>query len=754
MKKGFLIFIACFMFSNSWACGGWDGMYTEEYYRFFDQKIPSIQGWEPFFYNPDERFNTPAYESEDDFWKHNQRGSIKLWQEIIPNKSKSEVESIVFNENQSQTLKELVDKEIIDYLHFTWETNKFLSYRSNGSYSWNYEQESIPSEKEFRDRIALAHEYLEGAKIKQLKQRYVYQILRLFHYMRNYDEAISFWNMASMKYFKQKNELYYYCLDQVAGCYYSTERKEKAAYLFTKVFNNSIDRKISAYNSYDFCVNTGKTGETLVKNKEDELDFMTIKSIFSLDPNARNIKKILELSEDDVRAKLLFSRYLGFIESDYFNRNQKLTGFSDNQFYSELMNWLPEFIAKSKKKNKRFWRVGLSYIYFLNKDYDQALAVIKNSEKTEFTKRLKILIEVYSWTEMNSSNERKAYKFLRELTKGKGAEENSVSISAIKDRISHLYYKEGDFAQSFLLHKHEYTFNENHSIELLNALESYFLKPNKSELEEEFILKKNSITLERVNFKKAIYWLLQSDLNKALEYFQKSNKSDIQNIRIPKIIFSNALKHCFNCEAQETLDDRVYESSTFNFIPPSMDWIRFTETLIQLQDMATKTKGWQAKLANYLLANYYFNVSEFGYYRGLLVFQQANNCCWSYFNIDRNIPDEMANQTYSMHSFYQQNLFHNLSEVANSYYDKTIALSKDDELIARCYFLKARIVNSEKSGSNDILLNPNTKNKESKVYLPDDNYFDVLNEKYQHTKFYKKAYQSCSYLRMYTNTVR
>ena len=74
-----------------------------------------------------------------------------------------------------------------------------------------------------------------------------------------------------------KTEIYYYVQDQVAGCYYSLEDYEKAAYLFLQVFSNSYDRKVSSYTSYKFCTDRGAEGKEYFSDSNDMANLSDIK---------------------------------------------------------------------------------------------------------------------------------------------------------------------------------------------------------------------------------------------------------------------------------------------------------------------------------------------------------------------------------------------------------------------------------------------------------------------------------------------
>ena len=139
--------------------------------------------------------------------------------------------------------------------------------------------------------------------------RYYYQIIRILHYSKNWEDAIKLYD-SKVKDKLTKNEIYYYIIDQIAGCYYSNKNYQKAAYLFTKVFNKSFDRKKSAFLSYNFCTKKDADGKPFFKGFEDEKDFILITSLRNFSDEIININKFINLDENDQRVELLFMRAL------------------------------------------------------------------------------------------------------------------------------------------------------------------------------------------------------------------------------------------------------------------------------------------------------------------------------------------------------------------------------------------------------------------------------------------------------------
>ena len=197
--------------------------------------------------------------------------------------------------------------------------------------------------------------------------------------------------------------------------------------------------------------------------------------------------------------------------------------------------------------------------------------------------------------------------------------------------------------------------------------------------------------------------------------------------------------------------DEVYKA--FPFIATTFSRKQLAENLIALEQLRQDEKQWKVKLANYLLGNYYFNISNTGYYRGLLT-SNSNCCSYSYtFNDQIKEADAIIKnkENYNLSTiFLHDKNYFDMSSVAMQYYQNTIDLSTDRELSARCLYLMAkcelnRFYNVGASATFEV--------KENEYYtfkLPQYKSFKTLEEEYSSTDFYNMIIDECSYFKLYT----
>ena len=768
MRKILIIILT--LYSSS-VFAGWEGIDGWYFYNLFKQTNISAEEFYPFL-----REDFTTFYSNSNY-KQNKvkvypKGNISLWNELLVDWNIYEIEKAIYEpENFSWHNKNTeIDKRAKIYIDFAQICSEAFDYR-NKMNSWDYNE--IKQQKTINTEALLskANTLLNNESNEQLKARYYYQIIRILHYSKNWEDAIKLYD-SKVKDKLTKNEIYYYIIDQIAGCYYSIKNYQKAAYLFTKVFNKSFDRKKSAFLSYNFCTKKDADGKPFFKGFEDEKDFILITSLRNFSDEIININKFINLDENDQRVELLFMRALNNVERVVWPKNigvghETLPFYDEKNNYKDLLSIVEKQVGNYAVRNKDFWRIASSYLSFINNDIKTAKNELsKVNSFPEQKKALSIIYEVFSWNEISSSDEDHIYYILKAIPVQDDwymDSENDLR-NFILHKIAHTYYKNNQIAKAFLVHNYLEKVNNINSLELLDALENFYLKPNKNNYEQLLIAnmdKKNNFT-DYINYQKGIYYLYDKKPDLALVFFNKNNSYKAQK-PIPNTIFSNNIKECFTCDVNEIMDDEVYKADVFSFINANSTAKDLAINLMELIKLTSNEKLWKAKLANYLLANYYYNISNTGYYRGLLTdntntgdriyINYANDKYFSPKITGEEIIANKSGYNLSNISGYEKHYF-NLSELAMKYYQNVIDLSTDKELNARCMYLMAKcelnhFYNNGGDNNYKILVNGKWNNYE--IELPKSRSFKLLNEKYSDTEFHDMIIKECSYYRHYSN---
>ncbi|RXQ91024.1 hypothetical protein EO244_13045 [Ancylomarina salipaludis] len=763
MKK-LLIYIFVLISPSVFACGGgaWEGM---SFYNLFKQTNITAEEFYPFL-----RSEYSAFYGEDFYGQDKQlvypKGNVDLWKQVLIGWDTQEIEKAVyeFDKFDWSNKNSEIEKRAKTYLAFANRCADAFSYRTRMN-SWDYDE---VLDKQTVDEAALIEEanlLLSQENNQQLRMRYYYQVIRIMHYSKDWSSAVSFYETKLENQFP-KNEMYYYIVDQVAGCYYSLENFEKAAYMFTKVLNKSLDRKKAAFSSYNFCTYKNAEGKAFFKGVDDEKDLLLITSLRNFTDEISNIDRFIELDAQDERVELLFMRALNNVEREVWPKdigvqNQSLPFYDNTNTFEDLLRIAEQQLANPIVKNKAFWQLSSSYLSFIKQDIALAKSKLdKVHEYPDQKEKLAIIYEVFSWDRLSAENENYLAKILTDHPKNTDwrYENEDDWRRLVLAKVAHTYYKNDKLAKAFLVHNKLEDVNYLNSIELLVALEEFYNKSDKSAYEKVLLSRKSNSSLnfiDYVNEQKGIYYLYQKDPESALEFFNKSQTEE--RISVPARIFSNNIKECFSCDVDSVMTDEVYKADVFSFIQPEFSKKDLAANLIELEKLTHNEKQWKAKLANYLLANYYYNISNTGYYRGIL--NNRGNCChynfmsYSYYS-KAKISDEIisAQTGYNLSDItYYKRKYYDLSSMAMQYYQNVIGLSADRELNARCLYLiaKCELNTYYNLGSKDEI-----SFKISKYYdlkLPNYKSFKKLKEDYSDTKFHQMIIKECSYFRLYSS---
>ena len=759
--KNLFTCIMLFFTSILLACGG--GEWYGGFYNLFKQTNISADEFYPFLRDEYSHFYEEHYYYDENSKKVYPKGNVQLWKSMLTNWTTSAIEKAVYNypDFDWKNKKSNLEKDVKNYLEFAQKCSEVFSHRSAVS-TWDYDAALLRSEYETLDAqelVAEANTLIGTISDEQLKARYYYQIIRALHYTKNYSDAIVFFE-NTIENNVPKNEIYFYILDQVAGCHYSSGNYDIAAYYFTKVLNKSIDRKKSSYNSFNFCTFKNVDGSHYSKGIEDEKDLLLIRSLRDFSDEVNNIKKFIELDANDARVELLFMRALSNVErevwsTDSFEHKKELP-YLANKKHENLLQIAEQQMTSATIKNKDFWKLSSSYLSFINKDITAAENKLKGVKTFSDQKKiLSIVYQVFSWKTISPENE----NYINKILLNNPIKDNSIWNDEndwrylILDKIAHTYFDNGKIAKAFLVHNTIEKTNKIQSLVLLDDLERFYLKPDKSDYEK-YLLKANTSEnvnyLDYINYQKGVFYLYEKNPEMALTFFNK-NKTYVGAKPIPGLIFSNNIMECFDCLESEVMEDQVYKA--FPFITTKFNRKQLAENLIALERLRHDEKQWKVKLANYLLGNYYFNISNTGYYRGLLT-SNTNGGSYNYMYNDQ-IKEADAiiknKENYNLSNIYlhDKNYF-DMSTVAMGYYQNTIDLSTDKELNARCLYLMAKC---ELNRFYNVGASETFEVKQNEYYtfnLPQYKSFKTLKEEYSSTDFYDMIISECSYFKLYT----
>ena len=744
-------------------CGGWDYYIFEKYYNIFDQNNINSIPYYPFL-----RDEFDVYYSGNESNITNTRlGNLNLWNEILPDISIEKLNELVYNNNHS-ILKSnsKLDRSIKAYVSFA---NKYSLYDEDQYIDfWDYAHYLNKSNRENIDFKSLLNEakwLFYAEKNTQLKARYGYQIVKLMHHAKQYDTAIKFFNDEVVDKF-DKNEIYYYTLDRIAGCFYAIKDYDKAAFLFILVFNKSDDRKTSAFESFNLCTSKGFEGKKYLK--DHEVDYITIKSLRTFSDGLAGVEELFKLAPNDKRLELLFIRSLNKIETEVLPKSTKRVylvnpmSVKTKKDYNKLLEIAEKQSISKKIDNKDFWKLASSYLSFLNgKLYiaNQKLLTVRSKEFNENKKALTYIYEVSSWKKMDDNKEAYLSKILTKDIISKNTDNSywgqkrflKEKYKYVIDYVSQLYIQENKEIKLYLLNNTAEDIEHYATLEFINKLTDFAGKKDKTAFEKLLMVSIDSVInglngsafltyAKGINYLKNYQPKLASIyLDLALQKVTKPKERKLSNYISAKI-FSNNIKECFSCPENTIMTDSVY--LTFTFIDAKFNISDLASNLNELEKLTNSDLNWKRKLANYLLGNYYYNISDGGYYRNIM-YGWENGGYSGYFNGYNQSFYKNENQNHI--KYYKK---------AYNYYQNVLNISTDKELNARVLYMMS------KCELSNMYFNENRNDYTQKGYdyhgeinktsIKYKKNFNILNKDYSNTQFHKMIKKECSFFKYYS----
>ncbi len=563
---------------------------------------------------------------------------------------------------------------------------------------------------------------------KELKLRYGYQLVRLAHYTRRFREAVQLFDQY-VQPLGLKTEMYYYALSQKAGALRGMGQTEQANREFVRVFANSSDLKVTAYGSLTLGWNNDINFADFVKgaaddNERNDIYFMMGYSEFNNPTN--EIAKIVANNPDAIQAKVLMVRAVNLIErnllGEYYNRNAiekvryPFVRQEDEAEFRPFMNQTINLCDKqcNAASDKNFWHLASSYLHFLNQDFDvasESLSRVKSSDSLYMAtvNDLTAYIDICRQPRLTAKVENDLFdKYNGIITSG----------GFIDHVLTNRYAMQGEKAKSFLVMNHLKDIEYNLHEPLLDEIQSFLKKKNKTSLEAYLV---KTATSDMANpdkylaYAKGVIRLTQGDLEDAKSFFSQQTR-----LKVSKRIFGHNIRVRYSAkETQIMRNDYIDE---FAFIRDNMTEAEVTEALMQLQSIGEKNQGDLSAKAYYLMANFYYNVSLTGYFRHYLRFDNNNAYC------------------YDKYSFDSQ-LYQNTLPLSVLYLDKAARTANDLELKAHIAFAAAKNMQQELESRVDRW-------DYKKVFSPEQ--FEAF-EQYQGTDYYSDVITNCMYFSAFHN---
>lgn len=623
-------------------------------------------------------------------------------------------------------------EEAVDYLIFAKRCEPYVMKRS----SWNPVQ---------RDTAAMQFLIKDGwrefkkNKSHYFKLRYAYQLIRLAHYKKDYVQTLELYDHLLPKIDNKPSLIEDWIEGHKAGALMGLGRNVEAAYLYSKIFQDTPSKRATAYQS--FSIKTEEEWRACLRLCQTDEERATLYALRANDPNSlavEDMKAIYEMVPQNEHLEFLLVREIQKLEKDLlggdFNKKKK-----NNWRYHkiprkqvgrnllDLLKFVLVVGAEKKVKTPALWQIAEGYLELLGGDYYAAkntLGHLRGSIKDEvLAEQLEALIMVANidgLEEVNTEMEDLIVSYERTELFTKYPDFGKF----VKDKLTYLYHEQGFEGKAFL---EEHTLTElkyNPQLDLIEALIAICKKEKRSKLENKMVLKSDRVTTIESDLwdLKGTYYLGQMQIESALEAYRQMPRKDRADFGLFNP-FRDLPIDCVNC--------RIIDTAGYNK----------TVILEQILELEYKAKADMEKAAAYYyqIGNALYNMTYFGYEWEVADYFRSG-ASWYGLKSGEAVFAAVG-APFGNHETVNCSL-------PLYYYDKAFRLAKNNELGARAAFMAAKCQQNQffTSKGSDYSLYDNQIPYVTAEYRQ---YFNILKDYYSETAFYKEVVEECLYFERY-----
>ncbi len=609
---------------------------------------------------------------------------------------------------------------------------------------------------------------IKGVQNNFLRTRYIYQVLRLAFYggdntttLRLYKDLLSNGTDTSVIALR--------CKGLLAGALFKTGKTTEAAYIYSKLFDQSDEMKLNAYVSFNWATKGNidtvlqmcKTDHErsvlylmkgLYEYSGDETQGLQImENAYHYDPSIRGLDIVMTREINKAEQRYLAAGFDTHLYSAYEITTDDEATLKERKklrvAYVEYLKRLNEFALKvaagKTNANNAYWHLSSAYLYFIQGDEPNCkkyLDIAQHEKMTDMERDvhdvIATLYTVRLTNTITATTETELLPYLKWIEQRTQTNDrfNKVYRDLMTSVLSSAYLKQGDTIKAIYClsrgvdtggkpDNYEDGFGstagtllEHMDATKLEAVQAFVNKKDKTPYEKWLVnnTQYNVATLQELEGTK---YIRLHQFGKAAEILANVPGNVLNKRMLPDVLVS----HLNDVQEWSTSDsDNQYNKLTF---ARKMDELE--------KKMAKDPKDSRAA---YQYANALYNITYYGkawaavkYYRG-----GTENEAYR-ISKERKELSSIDQEYYNAH-------------LPEKYYLQAFNNSTDPEVKARCLFLAAKCWQKNC---------PEPKHTDKYYYWDHENYYSnslknpyykQIKDGYSKTKFYNTAKNTCSYL--------
>lgn len=578
------------------------------------------------------------------------------------------------------------------------------------------------------------------------RQRYAYQIVRLAHYARQWQQTVDLYNYLLPKYDRRRPSiLYFWTLGHLAGALQQLGKYPEAAYRYALIFRHCPSKRRQAFRS--FRIRNDREWEKALRLCQSDAERATLyllRAGVSRTYRVEDLEAIYELDPENPQIDLLLVGDVQQLEKIFLR-----TPVTDKKYGSggiraeqrqlaarhllQLQRFARRVVKEKKTKNPKLWHSMSGYLellagdrYAAQKSFERSRDLLKKGRATDepLLRQLdvwELLLEILNLDGSSATADQAAFRIR--------------SYDLFKTMPGY-----EPFLQDFL--SAQYAEGEHPGKAILAAYEpaAIMLNPRMDVLDDLLKLadSKDPVLLERA---------MQIDTNpnqikaRLLEikgaYLFSAGQPEAALSVLRQIPATERDRMPRFSPFREMLDERIHRPVTDTLLLTRQ---QILEKLLNYEFKAKAAVAMNDPVGSwyyYLIGLGYYNMSYFGYeWEAMDYFRSGSN--WL------RLPQ---GPVFPLRNSPNGNRENTDVSIALSFFEKALAEARNPELAARAAFMAARCQQKQwfcnpacnyKPGSKTIPMLP-------EAYR---GYYDRLG-RYQTTEFYKQAVKECKWLAAY-----
>jgi len=421
--------------------------------------------------------------------------------------------------------------EAIDYLIFAKQCEPHAVARQ----SWETDQKDL---NEMENLIERGQVLFKRTKSEYFRLRYVYQIVRLAHYMKNYRQTVALYEYLMPKVDNDPSLIEYWALGHYAGALLELGQSVRAAYLFSQIFDKCPSKRSSAF--YSFKIKTDQEWEECLLMCKDNHERAVLHVLRAESDNAKLVEEMRHIygyEPSNENLELLLLREIKRLEKDLlgldFNNRRRQNELLHNiprpeagEKVIELQKFIRDIEDDGLVRRPEIWKLAEGYLellagnyYFAAQSFGEVRNLTKNDTLLNQLDAFELALQISDWARADNEVEDQAADIQR-TSKTYRAYPDFPDF--MRDKLTKLYRESGDAGKAFLAQYSIQDLKINSGERMVDNLLEICRNDSANRFEKTLVLKPDGTTIEEdlLNIKTNLF-LSRGEIEKALETFKR-----------------------------------------------------------------------------------------------------------------------------------------------------------------------------------------------------------------------------------------